>query len=108
MTDIDRLMALIATHWSFDEMTYPELKGKNETEINAFGFHHSALHVAKTAGNIAAVLEQTHHGSVLDTDALKTQTGKMLINTLMLAHQLGLTGDDLIRFVEEKYHDKRQ
>lgn len=103
MGDLDRLINVITTHWKFDDRSYPAIKGKSLAEVQRFALNHSALHFANTAGKIVGALERIDHGAEMDIDDLKMNTGKMLINTLMLAHQLGLSGDDLARFVEDKY-----
>lgn len=106
MYDLDRLTAFIRNHWTFDARSYPELNGKTPEETFAFAVRHCALHFGKTAGKVIAVSEGKDHGSELDLEELKRQTSKMLINVLMLASLLGMTGDDLIRFMEEKYKDR--
>jgi hypothetical protein len=40
-----------------------------------------------------------------DIDDLKKNVSKSLVNTLKLADLVGLSGDDLIRAIEEKYKD---
>lgn len=104
--DIDKLIQFIAKHFKFDAATYPELQGKNESEILAFAIRHSALHFAKTAGKVVAVSEDADHGNSLDIEELKANVPKALINTLRLAELLHMSERDILGFIEQKYNDK--
>ncbi|OGD31908.1 hypothetical protein A3C91_00575 [Candidatus Azambacteria bacterium RIFCSPHIGHO2_02_FULL_52_12] len=104
--NINQLIQLIAKHFTFDEKTYPELKGASEEERLAFAVKHSALHFAKTAGKIAAVSEDADHGGAIDTVDLKINTTKALISILRLAELLNMSEKDLIKAIEEKYNDR--
>lgn len=104
--DLDTLIAYIAEHFTFDEETYPELRGASEEERLAFAIRHSALHMSKTAGKIAAVSEDVDHGRELDMESLRENTMKSLINTLRLAELVGMSGNDLVQAIEKKYKKK--
>ena len=104
--NIDKLIKLIATHFVFDEKTYPELKDASDEQRLKFAIKHLALHFAKTAGKISAVSENLDHGEKINFDELKTNIPKALINTLRLAEALHVTEDELIAAIEEKYKDK--
>ncbi|MEK7520221.1 MAG: hypothetical protein AAB581_03215 [Patescibacteria group bacterium] len=101
--DLDKLIAFVTAHFPFDENVYPELKGADEKQRFLFAVRHSAIHFAKTAGKIAAVSEDADHGDDIDTEKLKENVPKALINTLRLAELLGMSEKDLTRAIEEKY-----
>lgn len=101
--NIDKLIKLISENYAFDEKTYPELKGADEKQRLKFAIRHSALHFAKTAGKIAAVSEDTDHGSEIEISELKKNIPKALINVLRIAELLKISEDDLIKAIEEKY-----
>lgn len=104
--DIARLMHLVAQHYVFNEETYPELVGRGEKEKLAFAIQHSALHFSKTAGKIAAVAEDMHHGAEPDLEDLKKNIPKALINAFRLAELVGMSEKDIVRAIEEKYKKK--
>lgn len=106
MKEIDALISLIAKHFPFHAEVYPELRDKDEKQHLVFALRHSALHFSKTAGKIATVSEDVDHGEGIDREEIRKQVPKALINTLRLAELVGLSGDDLIRMIEEKYQDK--
>jgi hypothetical protein len=56
-TDIDQLIVRIAKGLPFDGEAYPELIDATEEVSVRFAVRHNALHIAKTAGRIAAVSE---------------------------------------------------
>ena len=106
MKNIDELIKYISEHFVFDEKNYPELKGKDKTEILKFAIRHSALHFSKTAGKIATISEDIDHGKEMDIEDLKTNISKSLINTLRLAELAGMSEKDFVQFIEEKYKTK--
>lgn len=104
--NIDKLIAFIAENFVFDERTYPELKGKPESERLAFAINHSALHFAKTAGKIATVAEGMHHGEEQNLAELKVNVPKAIVNALRLAEVIGMTEKDIISAIEGVYKKK--
>jgi hypothetical protein len=90
------LFELVTMRYVYNVQNYPRLKGKSSLEIKDFGIKHSLLHIVKGTGRISQVLEDTDHGAILDTEALKAQAAKLLVNTLKLAETLGMTADELI------------
>lgn len=103
MKNIDELIEFISKHFVFDDKTYPELKGKDSVQIKYFAIRHSALHFAKTAGKISSFSEDVDHGGAEDLEELKKNISKSLINTLRLAELVGMSGEDLIKAIEDKY-----
>ncbi len=106
MHSLTTLITFIAHHFPFDEDHYPELIGKDKEQVLAFALRHSALHFAKTAGKIAAVSEAIDHGAKVDLEELRKNVPKALINTLRLAELVGVSEDDLVQAIEEKYRAK--
>ncbi len=103
--DIDELIQFISENFIFDENSYPELKGVDEQARFLFAVRHSALHFSKTAGKIAAVSEDVDHGNEIDIEELKKNVPKALINTLRLAELVGMSEDDLVKAIEDKYRN---
>lgn len=101
--EIDKVMEFIAKHFVFDENAYPELKGKSEEEKLKFAVRHCALHFSKTAGKVVAVSESVDHGNDINLDSLREDVPKAFINTLRLAELVGMSGEDIVKAVEEKY-----
>lgn len=102
LRDLSKLIPFIAEHFQFDERKYPELKGVTKEQRLNFAIRHSALHFAKTAGKIATVSEAVDHGGKLDTEELKKNIPKALINTLRLAELLEMSETDLIKAIRSK------
>jgi hypothetical protein len=101
--DLDRLIQFIAKHYRFDPDVYPFLTGADEKARLEFALTHSALHFAKTAGQVAAVSEAADHSGVLDIDQLRAVVPKALINVLRLAQLVDLSQEDLVLAVERQY-----
>lgn len=99
--DLDTLIKYIALHFEFSAKKYPELIGASEKDILRFAIRHSALHFSKTAGKVAASSEGVDHGGTLDTEELKSNVAKSLINTLRLAELLKMSATELTKLVRE-------
>ncbi len=90
-TDLGVLMRLIGERYQFTPEHYPELiRLTTDEQRTAFAVKHSALHMMKWVGAIAAQGESSDHGGEMDFDALRIATAKMLVNTLVLAKELGM------------------
>lgn len=102
-SDLSSLMAFIGERYTFTEEHYPTLgrdygpsvNGLSDEERLHFIVRHSALHMMKSIGKIAAEAENADHGGLMNEEALKVATTKMLVNVLKLAEELGISGDDL-------------
>src|SRR3989344_1331344 len=94
--DIDRLIKFTAKHFIFDEKTYPELANVSDKQRLMFAIRHSALHLAKTSGKIAAIGEAIDHSKEVDMAQLKTDIPKVLITVLRLAEVIGMSENDII------------
>ncbi len=91
-------MEFINSKYVFNEENYPNMKGMDAAQQAMFVLNHSVLHMQKSIGKIAEVCENyDHSGKINETDGAKVEeaTVKMLINTLKLAHELGLNGEGL-------------
>lgn len=96
------LIELISEHYVFTNEHYPELPLDAERRLH-FALRHSAMHFAKTAGQLAAVCEAFDHGEETDIEALRTLTPKALINTLKLAELIALSEQELIEAATRRY-----
>lgn len=88
-------MTFIGERYTFTSEFYPTLEGASEEEQIQFAVNHSALHIMKSVGVIAAEVEAADHGGEMDPEKLKTATTKMLVNVLKLAEVLGISGEQL-------------
>ena len=103
--ELNEVIRLIAEKYPFNEEKYPELKNANKKEVLKFAIRHSALHFSKTTGKISAISEDADHGEEINIDELKKQSAKSLINTLRIAELLNMSGEDLIKLIEEQYKE---
>jgi hypothetical protein len=94
---MDSLIRYIANTHKFTAEKYPELNGTTNEQALLFAINHSALHMSKTTGKIAAYCEDRDHGDQGNLEELKTNTAKQLINTLRLAELLGLDEEELTK-----------
>jgi hypothetical protein len=99
--DLSSLMKFIEERYTFDKKNYP---GFNQVLLSseqqlAYVVRHSALHMMKSTGKIAAEAEATDHGELMNEENLKVATTKMLVNVLKLAEELGISGEDLAAYV---------
>ena len=94
-TELVALMTHIGDRYTFTPEQYPALKGKTPEQRRAFAVNHNVLHMLKSVGRLAGESERYDHGGKMDGDALREGVVKMLINTLKLAEELGLSAQDL-------------
>lgn len=93
--DLKTLMLFIGERYIFDEQSYPGIGQLSPKQRALFVVRHSALHVMKSAGVLAAQAESGDHGNSMDAAELKIATTKTLVNALKLAQELGMTAEDL-------------
>ncbi|HEX2792735.1 MAG TPA: hypothetical protein VHO23_03415 [Candidatus Paceibacterota bacterium] len=93
-SDLSSLMAFIGERYTFTQEHYPDLDISSRAK-QIFAVRHSALHMMKSTGKIAAEAESADHGGEMSAENLKTATTKMLVNVLKLAEELGISGDEL-------------
>ena len=104
---LDSLIDLIADLLPVDEKTYPELANRDQAESITFCLRHSALHFSKTAGRLAAFVEDADHGRYDRIQTLQTIVAASLVNSLKLADEIGLSGPEIIQVIQSKFglHD---
>jgi len=93
--DLSSLMLFIGERYTFTDKNYPGLDQLTPEQRKVFAVRHSQLHMSKSAGAIATEAEAADHGGQMDQERLKVATTKMLINSLKLAEELGMTPEDL-------------
>ena len=89
------LMLFIGARYTFTNEHYPNIDLSTPEKVRAFAVSHSLKHISKSAGKIAAETEAPDHGGVMDEKSLRIATAKMLVNTLKLAEELGMSPDEL-------------
>lgn len=104
--DLQNLIDFVSRHVVFDEEHYPSLVGASEEARLQFALKHSALHFAKGTGKIAAIGERADHGKEFVVDDMKAELARMLITTLWTADKIGMTQQDFVAAIEEKYGSK--
>jgi len=96
--ELQPLIDLIGSHYVFNKESYSQLEGKTDKdEILMFAVNHSVLHMNKSIGTLATACEAYDHKGITAVDKQQLEVGvvKMLINTLKLAEELGMTGQQL-------------
>lgn len=89
------LMAFIGARYRFSGENYPNADLSTPEKVLAFAVLHSLKHISKSAGAIATETEAQDHGGVMDEENLRIATAKMLVNTLKLAEELGMSPGEL-------------
>lgn len=89
------LMDFIGARYTFTNENYPNVDLSTPEKIRAFAVSHSLKHISKSAGKIATETEAQDHGGMMNEENLRIATAKMLVNTLKLAEELGMSPDEL-------------
>jgi hypothetical protein len=76
-------------------MTFVAERFRDEEHDRGFAIRHGVLHMTKAVGRLAAECESFDHGTSMNTAALRESVVKMLVNTLKLADDVGLSADEL-------------
>lgn len=100
---LDALIDMITELLPVDETTYPELANRDRPESIAFCLRHSALHFSKTAGRLAAFVEDADHGKYSEIETLEAIVAASLVNSLKLADEIGISGVEIICQIQEKF-----
>lgn len=100
---LDALIDMVSELLPVDESTYPELAERDRAEAIAFCLRHSALHFSKTAGRLAAFVEDADHGKYTRIEALEAIVAASLVNSLKLADEIGISGLEIIQQIEQKF-----
>lgn len=98
-TDLSSLIEFIGSVYTFTEKSYPGYDALSDEQKMLFALRHSALHMMKSVGKIATEAEHGDHGGGVELEPLQVATAKMLVNTLVLAKVIGLSGEDLAALV---------
>jgi len=99
MKDLHGLMRHIAAVWVCDPSRYPALAGTSEEQRKKFLLNHSILHIDKTKGKVAAILEDFDHTGRFTPGAdaeLKELAIKSFVNVLKLAEESGVSAQELL------------
>lgn len=105
-TDLRWLMTYIDDRYTFTEEHYPDIAGLSDAERQRFAVRHSALHMMKSAGKVAAEAEAADHGGPIDIGNLQVAAAKSLVNALKLASEIGMTGEQLAELVPKVMSSK--
>lgn len=100
-SDLPSVMSFIASRIPLNPTNYPPLQVLEAQHALAFNVSHSAMHLTKSLGALAAEVERAHHGGSMDKVALERAALKLFVNSLNLARVLGLTGDDILARLPE-------
>lgn len=100
---LDQLIDLISDLLPVNEHVYPELGSRNADEAVSFCLRHSALHFSKTAGKLAAFVEDADHGKYAEIQTLQAIVAASLVNSLKLADEIGISGPDIIEQIRLKF-----
>lgn len=100
---LDTLIDLIAELLPVDEHTYPEIAHCDHAEAISFCLRHSALHFSKTAGRLAAFVEDADHGKYSQIQALQAIVAASLVNSLKLADEIGISGLEIVDQIKGKF-----
>lgn len=93
--DLETLMDFIGKRYTFTNESYPDFELLSGDQQMHFIVRHSALHMMKSVGKLAAEAETADHGGTVDYANLKTATTKMLVNVLKLAEELDISAEEL-------------
>lgn len=100
---LDLLIDYVANLLPVTAEQYPSIASLDEGAKLEFCLRHSALHFSKTAGRLAAFVEDADHGKFAEIDALQAIVAASLVNSLKLADEIGLTGPDILEQIREKF-----
>jgi len=104
--DLQELMDLVQRVFRCDPSVYWKLKHLPEDKWDNEIITHSALHLTKSAGKLAAISEAYEHGKPFDTEGAKEITLSALSTVLKTAKMLGMTAEDLFTGVPLVIQDK--
>ena len=98
--DVDSLMEAIVQQWPLDEEHYPVIKGMGETDRSLYLIGHILIHMVKTTGEIATLLESAQHAKSISVSELQELAAKSVRNGVRVAAFLGLTATELCSMIE--------
>lgn len=100
----DESIRLVSEKWEFNESRYPNMPPTTVAFRRMYKVNHCLLHINKSAGNIAAYLEFLDHNRGWDgkMDKPKGDVLSILQTCLRLAQILGISGKDIVDYLENK------
>lgn len=99
VTTLDELLKKTAAALPYSAAHYPALGRASAEEQTVFALRHSALHLSKTAGELAALSEASDHGCPIDTDAFRLVALKAVVNAMRLSVSAGVQPRDIVEHV---------
>lgn len=104
---LEQIFALVATNYPFIASKYPSLQGADASAQKKFEVAHSALHFAKSAGQLATVSEAADHGAAINMARVAELAAKSLINAIKLAEIAGMDANSLLASVEQEFNSQK-
>lgn len=101
---VAELMLMIAGYLPVTVAQYPSLAFRDHEPVASFCVQHSALHFSKTAGQLAAIAEAIDHGHAMEVTSIRKIAINSIINSFKLANEIGLTSDELIKGIHDKFN----
>lgn len=99
---LEDLILHVGQEYRFTQDKYPAEDLSTEEKRNGFALTHSAIHMSKTTGRIAALAEPIPHGKpVPSITDVEIELAKQLANTLALAAHFGVEARVLISMTEQ-------
>ena len=103
VTTFDQLIDAVSDLLPVDRTHYPDLPEPMSGHAVQFCLRHSALHFSKTAGRLAAFVEDADHGSYQEIEKLEGIVAASLINSFKLADEIGLSGTRLVESIRLRF-----
>ena len=94
--EIDNLMQLVLDSWSFDQEHYAHSVGNTESEKLAFAAGHVNDHINESTGRISRIIGEAQHTGVFDSEPLRQDPRRIVVNGLRLAAVLGISAEELV------------
>lgn len=92
---LDELLELTKVFFPYTEENYPGQDFGPDESRRTFAVKHGLTHLTKSVGKIAAIVEANDHGAKLDEQQLRIDIAKVLMTTLNMAQNLGMSGEAL-------------
>jgi hypothetical protein len=99
MTSLDEVLQRTAAALPYTAAHYPALGCASLEEQTVFALRHSALHLSKTAGELAALSEASDHGCPVDQAAFRRIALKAVVNAMRLSVSAGVQPRDIVEHV---------
>lgn len=100
---LDVLIEFVSTLLPVNDDKYPAIRHFSRDQTVEFCLRHSALHFSKTAGRLAAYVEEADHGRYADIQILQSIVAASIVNSLKLADEIGISGPDIMEQIRDKF-----